>query len=43
MVLNIASNLKTRQTVWVRNGGKIQSAPAHVWARLAQQGKMPTD
>jgi hypothetical protein len=40
MVLSIASNLQTRQIVWVRNGAKIQSAPAYVWASLARQNRL---
>jgi hypothetical protein len=40
MVLNIASNIKTRQIVWVRNGAKTQSGPAYVWAGLAREGKL---
>jgi hypothetical protein len=39
-VLSMASNLKTRQIVWVRNGAKIQSAPAYVWAGLARDNKL---
>jgi hypothetical protein len=37
MPFNLASDLQTRQIVWVRDG-KI--APATVWASLARQGKI---
>jgi hypothetical protein len=40
MVLSIASNLQTRQIVWVRNGAKIQSAPAATWAALGRNGRL---
>jgi|688.fasta_scaffold125924_3 hypothetical protein len=40
MTLSPASNLQTRQIVWVRNGAKIHSAPAYVWAGLARNGKL---
>jgi len=40
MVLSIASNLQTRQLVWVRNGVKIHSAPAATWAALGRQGTL---
>lgn len=40
MTLNVASDLKTRQIVWVRNGAKIQSGPAHIWAALGRQNRL---
>ena len=40
MTLNIASDLRTRQIVWVRNGAKIHSGPAHVWAALGRKGTL---
>jgi hypothetical protein len=40
MVLSIASNLQTRQLVWVRNGVKIHSAPAATWAALGRNGRL---
>ena len=40
MVLSIASDLKTRQIVWVRNGVKIHSAPAATWAALGRNGRL---
>ena len=40
MTLSPASNLQTRQIVWVRNGAKIQSGPAHVWAALGRDGRL---
>ena len=40
MTLNIASDLKTRQIVWVRNSVKIHSANAITWAALGRQNKI---
>ena len=40
MTLNIASNLQTREIVWVRNGIKIHSANAITWAALGRQNKI---
>ena len=40
MTLNIASDLKTRQLVWVRNGVKVLSGPAHIWASLGRQNRL---
>jgi hypothetical protein len=40
MVLNIASNIQTRQIVWVRNGAKIHSAPAATWAALGRDDRL---
>jgi hypothetical protein len=38
--LNVASNIKTRQIVWVRNGAKILSGPSHVWATMGRKGTL---
>jgi hypothetical protein len=40
MTLNIACSIATRQIVWVRNGAKIQSGSAHVWAALGRKGRL---
>lgn len=40
MTLSPASNLQTRQIVWVRNGVKIHSAPAYIWAALGRDGRI---
>ena len=40
MTLNIASNIQTRQIVWVRNGEKIHSAPSYIWASLGRQNRI---
>jgi len=40
MTLNIASNLQTRQIVWVRNGAKILSGSAVTWAALGRTGRL---
>lgn len=40
MTLNVASDLQTRQIVWVRNGVKVHSAPSYIWASLARQNKL---
>ena len=40
MVLSIASDLKTRQIVWVRNGVKIHSAPAAIWSAIGRHGRL---
>jgi hypothetical protein len=40
MTLNIASNIQTRQIVWVRNGSKIHSGTADTWAALGRNGKL---
>jgi len=40
MTLSPASNLQTRQLVWVRNGAKILSGPAHVWAAMGRKGTL---
>jgi hypothetical protein len=37
MVLSIASDLATRQIVWVNNQTQ-QSAPAYIWAAMGRQG-----
>ena len=41
MILNCASDLKTRKLVWVKNDtatGTPAVAPAHVWASLGRRG-----
>lgn len=40
VTLSPASNLQTRQLVWVRNGAKILSGPAHVWATMGRKGTL---
>ena len=40
MTLNIASDLKTRQLVWVRNGVKIHSGTAATWSALGRTGRL---
>ncbi len=37
MTLSPASDLKTRQLVWVRNG---VAKPAHEWAAMGRQGSL---
>ena len=41
--LNVACDLKTRQTVWVGRDpktGKILSGPAYVWAAMGRKGAL---
>ena len=40
MTLNIASNIQTRQLVWVRNGVKIHSGTAATWAADGRTGRL---
>ena len=40
MVLNIASDLKTRQLVWVRNGAAIEVGSAATWAADGRTGRL---
>lgn len=40
MTLNVASDLKTRQLVWVRNGIKVHSAPSYIWSALGRNNKL---
>ena len=40
MTLNIASDLKTRQLVWVRNGAAIEVESAATWAALGRDGRL---
>ena len=39
MTLVVASDLKTRQIVWVRTG-KVNAADAYVWAALGRQNRL---
>jgi hypothetical protein len=40
MTLSIACSIATRQIVWVRNGAKVHSAPAHIWAGMGRQNRL---